>query len=118
MMEVFRQMVNDCIRVGLQHDISSMKFLCKLAYKQLVSYDILTYYKLCAISHAAGILANRKKSLKRGLQPRQPYAIRSLLISCYGFKIVDGFLRVPLGNKQYFDIPLNNYLGKPLPTSV
>jgi len=112
MMEKFRQMVNDCIRAGLQHDISSMKLLCKLTYKQLASYDIITYYKLCAISHAAGILANRKKSFKRGLYPRKPYAIRPLLISCYGFKIVDGFLKIPFGNKRYFDIPLNGYVKK------
>lgn len=114
MMEKFRQMVNDCIRVGLQYDTSSMKLLCKLTYKQLASYDIITYYKLCAISHAAGILANRKKSLKRGLHPRQPYAKRPLLISCYGFKIVEGFLKVPLGNKQHFDVPLNGYVKKVL----
>jgi putative transposase len=114
MMEKFRQMVNDCIRVDLQYDISSMKLLCKLTYKQLACYDIITYYKLCTISHAAGILANRKKSLKRGLYPRKPYAIRPLLISCYGFKIVDGFLKVLLGNKQYFDIPLNGYVKKVL----
>jgi putative transposase len=111
-METFRNMVNNCIRIGLTHGISTMKKLCSLAYGQLASYDIISYYKLCAISHAAGILANRKKSLQRGLHPRQPYAVRSLLISCYGFKITDGILKVPIGNKQYYDIKLNSYVQR------
>jgi putative transposase len=109
-METFRQMVNDCISIGLEHDVSSMKKLSNLAYKQLASYNIISYYKLCAISHAAGILANRKKSIRRGLQPRQPYATRPLLISCYGFKIIDGVLKVPLGDRLHYDIPLNSYV--------
>ena len=114
LMETFRQMVNNCIRIGLRYNVSSMKHLCNLTYKQLDSYRVLTYYKLCASSHAAGILANRKKSLKRGLNPREPYAKRAFLVSCYGFKIVDGVLKVPLGDRRYFHIPLNDYLRKTL----
>ncbi len=87
-----------------------MKRLSKLAYKQLGTYEIVSYYKLCAISHAAGILANRRKSIKRGLEPRQPYAKKPLLVLCYGFKIADGILRVSLDERQYFDTPLNNYV--------
>ncbi|MCI0561846.1 MAG: transposase [Nitrososphaera sp.] len=109
-METFRRMVNDSLRIGFQHDASSMKALSRLAYRQLAKYDIVSYYKLCAISHAAGILANRKKSIKRRLQPRKPYARRSLLVSCYGFKIVDGTLKLPLGDRQFFEIPLNSYV--------
>jgi len=110
MMETFRQMVNDCVRIALQNNASTMKKLSKLCYPLLANYDVVSYYKLCAISHAAGILANRKKSIKRGLQPRQPYATRPLLISCYGFKIENDVLKVPLGDRQYFDIPLNAYV--------
>jgi putative transposase len=73
-----------------------------------------SYYRLCAISHAAGILANRKKSIKRGLQPRKPYASRPFLISCYGFKIEHGVLKIPLGKRQYHEIPLNKYVQKVL----
>jgi hypothetical protein len=80
-METFSQMVNDCIRIGVDNNISTMKKLCNIAYSYLGRYDIISYYKLCAISHAAGILTNRKKSIKRGLNPRQPYATRPMLIS-------------------------------------
>jgi putative transposase len=103
-------MVNQCVRTGLENNITTMKKLSRLAYQQLMDYDIISYYKLFAISHAAGILANRKKSLARGRIPRNPYASKSLLINSYGFKVVGGILKVPIGNRQYFDIPLNDYV--------
>lgn len=110
MMEMFRQMVNDCIRIGLENDVSTRIKLTKLCYHELERYNIYSTYKICAISHAAGILANRKTSIRRGCKPRQPYAIRPLLTAYTGFKIMDGILKVSLGNRQYFDIPLNNYV--------
>lgn len=109
-METFRQMVNDCIRIGLENDVSTRIKLTKLCYHELVKYDVYSVYKICAISHAAGILANRKTSIRRGLEPRQPYAKRPLLATYMGFKIADGILKVPLGHRQYFDIPLNSYI--------
>jgi len=110
LLENFRQMVNDCVKIGLANDASTLNRLSNLSYSQLSEYDVMSYYKLCAISHAAGILANRKKSLKRVLNPRKPYARLPLLTSCYGFKITGNVLRVPIGERQYFDIPLNGYV--------
>jgi hypothetical protein len=107
-------MVNDCIRIGLENNASTMKQLCNLAYSQLSKYDMIIYYKLCAISHAAGILANRKKSIMRRCKPRQPYAAKPPLVSCYGFKIVNGTLKVPVGKRRYYDIPLNSYVRRTL----
>lgn len=118
LMETFRHMVNDCIKIGLENNVSTMKKLCSLAYKQLANYNIISYYKKCAISHAAGILANRKKSIRRGMNPRRPYAARPLLVSCYGFKIIDAALKIPLGNRQYYSISLNGYVRKVLSDSL
>jgi putative transposase len=118
LMETFRQMVNHCIRIGLANEVSTPKKLSSLSYPQLVEYDVISYYKSCAIFHAAGILANRKKSLKRGLNPRKPYATRLLLISCFGFKVVDNILKVPFYSKGsgydmiYIDIPLNKHTNE------
>jgi putative transposase len=84
----------------------------------LSRYKIITYYKLHAISKAAGILASRKKSIRRGCQTKKPYMRKPGLISSYGFKIVDGILKVPLGDKRYFDIPLNNYVKGVLANAV
>ena len=108
-METFSRMVNDCIRIGLGNDASTMKRLSKLCYSDLSRYNIYSKYKLHAISKAAGILANRKQSLKCGYPTKTPYLKKGILVSCYGFRITDGVLKVPLGNRRYFDILLNKY---------
>lgn len=112
MMQVFRSMVNDCIRIGLTNDVSSMKRLSRLSYKETGKYNIVNYYRLCAISHAAGILANRKKSIKRGYSTKDPYVKKILLISCYNFKIDrdNGILQIPIDNRQYHQIRLNKHV--------
>ena len=79
-------MVNESIRIGLVNDVSSLRRLSLLSYNQLAQYDSPSCYKLSAISRASGILAARKKSLRRGLQTRNPYAVRQQLVSCYSFK--------------------------------
>ena len=109
MMDTFRCMVNHCIRIGLQTNCSTLKRLSSLAYHELNQYDVLSYYKLHAISKAAGILSNAKQSAKRGFITKNPYMKRQILVSCYGFKFEDGIFKVPLGNKTYLDIPLNNH---------
>jgi len=72
LLDVFRRMVNDSIRIGLLNDTSSLRKLSLLAYNQLARYDSPSYYKLCAISRAAGILAARKKSTRRGFPSNVP----------------------------------------------
>lgn len=111
-METFRKMVNDCIRIGIANDVSTLKKLSKLCYRALANYEIISYYKLHAISKAAGILSNRRQSVKRGYSTKTPYLKQAILISSYGLKIVNGSLRVPIGDRQYFDIPLNSYIRR------
>lgn len=79
LIETFRKMVNDCIKVGLEKNVSTSIKLTKLCYHELEKYDVYSVYKICAISHAAGILANRKTSTRRGVKPKQPYAARLCL---------------------------------------
>lgn len=110
MMEIFRHMVNHCIRMGLENDSTTLKRLSCLAYHELGQYDILSYYKLHAISKAAGILSNRKQSIKRGIATKDPYLRKPILISCYGFKLENGIFKIPLGNKTYLNITLKYYM--------
>jgi len=102
-------MVNDSIRKGLTNDTSSLRGLSLLAYSQLSRYDSPSYYKLCAISRAAGILAARKKSIRRGYASKTPYSVKPQLISCYGFKIENRSLRIPVSRRKRFRIPLTNH---------
>jgi putative transposase len=107
LMEYFRLMCNDAIRIGLAADASSLKRLSKLTYGELERYEVPSCYKLCAISKAVGILAARKKSIRRGFPTKRPYLSKPLLVSCYGFKIENGSLLVPLGDRRFESIPLN-----------
>jgi putative transposase len=108
-------MVNDCVRIGLANNVSTMKRLSQLSYRQLRKYDILSYYKSCAISQAAGILSSRKKSIGRGIKTKNPYVTQPALIAYRGFKIVNNqIIQIPSGNKQYFCIYLNKYVSRTL----
>lgn len=112
LLDTFRFMVNECIRIGLENNVSSMKRLSSFSYTQLDRYAIYGNYKICAIARAAGILAARKKSIKRGVVTKNPYAVKPTLTAYLGFKIVDNVIRIPLGNRKYFDIPLNDHTQK------
>jgi len=105
----FRQMTNDCIRIGLASDATSLKRLSFLSYNELKRYDVPSCYKLCAISKAAGILASRKKSVRRGFPSKTPYLRRPLLISCYSFTILNGNVKIPLGKRKFEKIPLTKH---------
>src|SRR5437660_12868514 len=109
-MDVFRRMTNDCISTGLVNNVSSLGKLSSLSYNKLSNYDSPSYYKLCAISRAAGILAARKKSVRRGFPVREPYSVRPQLISCYGFKIRNGLLEIPIARGRRSAIPLTNHI--------
>ena len=52
LMTKFRNMVNDCIRIGLQNNVTSLKTLSRKSYRFLDRYDIVSYYKHHAISKA------------------------------------------------------------------
>src|SRR5467141_1341854 len=110
LLEVFRRMVNESIRIGLANDVSSLRRLSLLSYNQLARYDSPSCYKLCAISRAAGILAARNKSVRRGFPTRTPYAVRPQLVSCYGFKIENGELNIPVPRGIRFSIPLTKHV--------
>ncbi len=111
-MEVFRQMMNHCIRIGLENNCSTLKGLSILSYHKLKHYNVLSYYKLNAISQACGRLAQRKKDIKKGRNPKPPYVQKPFLVSCYGFKINGMLLSFPIKNREFTNILLNSYVTK------
>ncbi len=108
LLETFRQMVNDCIGIGLANNVATFKKLCSLSYKELARYDCPSYYKLCAVSRAAGILATRRKSIRRGYWTKNPYSVKPQLTAYFGFKLKNGILKLSVGERQYFEIALEN----------
>src|SRR5213594_2652861 len=109
LLEVFRRMVNESIRIGQANDVSSLRRLSLLSYNQLTPYDSPSCYKLSAISRAAGILAARKKSLKRGFPTRTPYSVRQQLVSCYSFKTKNRGLEIPIARGKRLSVPLTKH---------
>src|SRR6266702_8269212 len=109
LLDLFRRMVNDSLRIGLLNNASSLRRLSLLSYNQLAHCDSPSCYKLCAISRAAGILAARKKSHRRGFTARTPYAVKQQLVSCYGFKTKNGGLEIPVSRGKRLSIPLTKH---------
>ncbi len=109
LLEEFRKMVNDCVRIGLEENVTSMRSLSLKAYHQLERYKVPTYYRLTAISKAVGIIRNYKRTLKKHPDAKKPYATKLMLTDCYGFKITDNALRLTIQPKQFTYIPLNHH---------
>ncbi|MEX0855675.1 MAG: hypothetical protein WD018_07930, partial [Nitrosopumilaceae archaeon] len=114
MMEIFKKMVNHCIRTGLENNTSTLKKLSLLSYHQLQEYQIQSYYKLNAISQACGRLSQMKRSIKKGQKPKSPFVSKPYLVSCYGFKINGMLLSIPIGNRNYVNVLLNNHTAQKL----
>ncbi len=116
MMETFSEMISHSIRIGLDHDCSTMKKLSMLSYSQLRDYPVLSYYKLTAISQAAGRLS-LKKDIKKGRKVKSPFVRKSYLVSCYGFKINGMLLSFPL-NREFANAPLTDHTVSELSNGI
>ena len=103
-------MVNDCVRIGLENNLTSMKSLSLKCYHQLDKYSISTCYRLTAISSAAGILRNYRKVKRRNENIDEPYSRKFRLVACYNLKVQDGQLRLPIRAGEFMRIPLNFHI--------
>jgi len=108
-LDTFRLMTNSCIGIGLKEGVTSLKSLSLIAYHRLRDFDVPSYYRLCAISHAVGILKNYRRASRRGKKPKTPVSSRPVLVTCYGFKIMGDKLRLPLRPHCYLWITLNRH---------
>ena len=107
LLEQFGQMLNVCVRTGLAENVTSLKSLSLRAYKQLSGYEVMSYYKHCAISAATGILRSYRKAKRKNPRTKEPYAHRSRLTTYEGFKLQDDELLLPFKPKQPIPIALN-----------
>jgi hypothetical protein len=110
LLEQFREMLNDCICIGLAENVTSLKSLSLKAYKQLGRYDVVSYYKLCAISAATGILRNYRKAKRKNSYVKEPYAGRLRLTTCYGFTVRGSELSLPIRANEHVSISLNRHV--------
>ncbi|MDE1829367.1 MAG: transposase [Thaumarchaeota archaeon] len=118
MMEIFRQMVNQCIRIGLENNISTLQKFSSMFYHELSRYKIQSYYKFTAMSQACGRLSQMKSDIRKGRRVKPPFVSRPFLVSCHGFKINGILLSIPIGNKRYINIVLNDHVISELSKGV
>jgi len=108
LLRAFREMVNHCIRVGLDKGITSRFKLSKEVYHELMKYGYHSWYVLGAIEVATAILNNYRKAKRRGRDIKQPLARRLVAkIGNQAIKIVDEKLRIPIKPRWFLYIPLH-----------
>ena len=108
LLDEFRRMVNVCIAVGIEENVSSLKTLSSKSYHRL-SRDMVSYYRLCAIGKTTVILHNYQKAKKKNPRTSLPNARKLMLTTCYGFKIQNGLLRLPIRPQRYVYVKLNSH---------
>ncbi|MDE1873483.1 MAG: hypothetical protein KGH99_08415, partial [Thaumarchaeota archaeon] len=102
----------ECIRLGLDSNISTLGKFSSNHYHNLKKYDVSSYYKSTAMSQACGRLSQMKRSIREGKTPKSPYVKKPYLVSCYGFKINKISLSLPIVDRKHIDIILNHHTQK------
>jgi len=75
---------------------------------------MLGYNRLGAISAATSILRNYRKAKSKNPRTGVPYARKLMMTTCYGFKIQEDLLRLPVKQREYIYLQLNNHTLKVL----
>lgn len=116
LMETFRYMLNNCVRIGLSQNKTSLMSLRYACYPELKKYQIASAYKNNAISRANGILSNYRRLLRKGKKPRIPHCWKPMITTCKGFvlRLEGDHLVLP----SKIMIPLNHHALKKLQRSV
>jgi putative transposase len=108
LLETFRNMVNYCIRVGLEKNVASRFSLQSEVYHQLSDFGLHTWYSLSAVEAATAILKNYRKAKRRRQNVRVPRAKKlTAKLGNQGYRVVDGNLRIPIKPREYFYVPLH-----------
>ncbi|MBS7612084.1 IS200/IS605 family accessory protein TnpB-related protein, partial [Candidatus Bathyarchaeota archaeon] len=108
LLETFRDMVNYCIHVGLEKNITSRFKLSNEVYHKLNNYGLHTWYNLSVIEVATAILKNYRKAVRRKRATKRPYARKLMAkLGNQAYKIADDQFRIPIKPREYFYIPLH-----------
>jgi len=108
LLEAFRNMVNYCIHVGLEKNVTSRFTLQSEVYHQLSRFGLHSWYVLSAVEVATAILKNHRKAKRRRQNVRVPRATKLVAkLGNQGYKVVGGKLRLPIKPREYFYVPLH-----------
>ena len=100
LMDTFRLMVNEAIRVGENEGVTSKYGIQKLVYGDFKKYSLHSHYTHGACECASSLLKNKKRKKK-------PYVWKPLLkLDNQIFRLEDDTLRIPVKPRQFIHIPL------------
>jgi putative transposase len=100
LLETFRKMVNEAVRVALEQRITSRFKLIRAVYEPFKRYGLHTHYTLNACEVACGLIRNRRRR-------KTPYIEKAFLkLDNQTFKICGDILRIPVKPRQFIEIPL------------
>jgi len=109
MMSRFTEMVNLVITVMIDRNLTSRNSASKEIYPMLREYSMPSYYYPEAINKAVALVKTYRKRMRKKKKASVPHVNRGMISTYYGFRIDNGNLLVPIANRQYAAIPLNNH---------
>lgn len=107
LLDHFRQMINHCIHIGIEKNLTSRFKIQNEVWYQLRD-EYYARYILTAVEKATAILKNYRKVKRKKSYAKTPYVTKSFLSIPY-VKIEDGKLRVPIRPREWMYIQLNDH---------
>ena len=108
LLKAFRGMVNYCIHVGLEKNVTSRFRLQNEVYHKLTENGLHSWYVLSAVEVATSILRNYRKAVRRGKKIKKPYVKRPVAkLGNQAYKVVGSSLRIPIKPRRYFYVKLH-----------
>ncbi len=112
LLDTFRFMLNEAVRVGVDKNITSRFKLSNEVYHQLKN-GLHSWYRLAAIEKASVILKNYRREKRKNRNAVKPYVWRRFAcIGNQGYKIKDGILYLPIEAGHFVEIPLTEHTRK------
>ena len=111
-MEDFRFVVNEAIRLGIEHGITSRFKLRSLVYPR---FNKMMYsgYVYTAIWKACAMLKNYRRTKKKNTHARMPVMKNHILvIDNQRYEIIHNHLKFPVRPRQFVYVPLNQHVCK------
>ncbi len=109
-MEDFRFVVNEAIRLGVEHGITSRFKLRSLVYPRF-NKTMYSGYVYTAIWKACVILKNYRRAKKKNAGVKIPFMKSHIIvIDNQRYEIIHNHLKFPVKPRQFVYIPLNHYI--------
>jgi putative transposase len=110
LLEDYRKMVNETIRIALTEKVSSKFALMKRCYHSLSEFPYHTDYRIVAINIGLGIVHNYRKSLRKNKDIKKPYVTHPFAKTLARYtKIEDCKLKLAILPWQYVYIALSKH---------